>query len=185
MSLLRTYQGTQDYRDSLKSLLPLFVEAYQKSISSFSNKTFITFIDSKGNKTVKSFLEFDRDVKSTIGYLRKEVPAGVTVCIASENSYHFAKFIVAVLLEGIPLCVMNPDDGSERIKKKLQVFNENYFFICSKKYQLDFKKVFPKVFCIDEQIPDSIVEIKRPAKNLDEPFILVFTSGSTGYAKTV
>lgn len=157
---------------SLKNLTFLegsFFENYQKIISEQKTSVFVKCYSSEGKITKKSFEQFDMDVRRVIGVISTSFSPGAIIATKSDNNYFHLCYIMAILLSGRRLCLLNPSDNDTDSQKKLNLLKE-------KAYVIDVKDVadLPKV-----------AELASPQRNIFDDFIYVFTSGTTGDSKIV
>lgn len=189
-----TFSMGKSYRDRVQSqLLRLstrFGENYIQSVMENQNSPFFRFYEAvPKNPIEKTFVEFSKDVE----LVRKEIESKVkncsTIVVIQENSYELLVYVCAVLLEGRSLCLINPKEGQDRIQKKLlRIPSEAYVFVGEEFYdQIHLPNAkaesMRKSF---SSSGSSKIEIQTPKKfQEDQPFIFIFTSGTTGEPKVV
>ena len=153
----------------LKHLKGSFAENYKATISSAGAATFVKCYSGEGLVTEKTFFQFDIDVRRALKIIAASAPLDFIVCTKSDNNYFHLCFIMATLLSGRRLCLLNPSDSPEKKKKKINLLKEKNYIV--------------EVRSLDE---NDAVEAEIPAScNIFEDFIYIFTSGTTGESKIV
>lgn len=168
MSPLRTFNGVSFEEFQLRVLEPTFNESYAKSIKKNCDRIFVTVYKSDGTKIVRNFSEFDQDVERVCRVLLNKYRDVEVLATKAGNTYQHLVFIAAILKSGFQICPLNPNDPPEITAKKLNQLSEN----CKLLENLT--------------IPDSSYASEKPKpRQGNSAFVLVFTSGSTGYSKIV
>lgn len=157
---------------SLKNLTCVkgsFFENYQKIIFKEKTSIFVKCYLSDGTIVEKSFEQFDMDVRRAINVVTKNASLDTIVATKSDNNYYHLCYIMAILLSGRRLCLLNPMDSEADTQKKLNLLKEKTLLI--------------EVGAV-AGLPTA-EEIAHPQRNILDDFIYVFTSGTTGDSKIV
>src|SRR5262249_26499488 len=104
------------------------------------------------------------------------------IATVAGNTYDHVVFVLATLLEGLSLCPINPEDDPMRIKAKCEQLTTALSVWADKPDALKAAGVETNALQGSwEGYAPAVIDTKRGS----DPFIMVFTSGSTGYSKIV
>jgi acyl-CoA synthetase (AMP-forming)/AMP-acid ligase II len=175
MESLRAWQGLPSERPSLRTLAPRFSWAYDDSVARHRDQTFVVCYDARGVRTQKSYGEFDADVRAARAEVRAAREPGTEACATlAANTYPHLVFLGAILLEGLTLCPLNPDDPPARVRQKLAQLPP-----ATPVFGAGIEGARPLRWS-DGRDPGP-----PPDRAPDGAWISVFTSGSTGHSKVV
>ncbi len=172
----------------LQKLSTRFSENYLKILTEKGDSPFVQYFEGANCEPLeKTFQEFAFDVEEIRSDLRQLKKAFSTVLCIQENSYEILVHICAALLEGKSLCLINPKEGKERIHKKIQRIPLDSLIFVGEEYQaqlgLSGSRVMRKNFSTSHRSGLSVhPPVHFPS---DQPFIYIFTSGTTGEPKVV
>lgn len=172
----------------LQKLSTRFAENYRNMLSEKEDSPFVHYFEGASIAPLeKTFQDFAFDVEEVRKELRLANQVLSTVVCIQENSYEVLVHICAVLLEGKSLCLINPKEGKDRIHKKLQRIPSDSLIFVGEEFQnqlgLPDSKTMRKSFPTG---PQWDLRIHPPVHFLsDQPFIYIFTSGTTGEPKVV
>lgn len=148
-----------------------------------------TFIIDDINDRSVSYKRFFSECYGTAKYIQDNNP-GKSVIAVMENSYELALLYFAVMLTDKRVMVVDPQKGDDEIKGILKDIEQAGVFVDSGKEQLGdtIHQIlqYPDLDSFDdvEDIKDILLQSleKRDAK---QPYLVTFTSGTTGVTKGV
>jgi long-chain acyl-CoA synthetase len=153
----------------LKFLNPSLSKQAERVWRESANKIAIEWIGGAGAGISKTYAEFSADVQGARESIRARIHAEKIVATVAGNTYPHLVFIWATWLEGLTLCPLNPDEGPERVARKIRQLGAPSLMIGAANMAWAPARS-PRDF---EPFPES------------RPMNLIFTSGSTGYGKIV
>lgn len=166
-----SYQGRLFSEKELQFLKANFYLSYQQSILKNSHLEFIRTYGKDDSIISKTYSEFDLDVRKTIQHLFNE-PLDYEILVTIDgNRYEHLVLIVAGLLLGLQVAPMSPNDTPERIHRKISALGSRTKTI--------------KDFRLDESGMPANWPWPTIHRQPEDPFILIFTSGTTGHSKVV
>lgn len=167
-SNLYTYNNETFNSNSLRYVHNSFVENFIHSIQTNSKAVFLSIWDVK--KQEITYEELGRHVLGTAAYLLEEHSDSEVIVLASFNSYEFIVYILATLVSGKTLYLLDPRETTEFYEKATKEMVKTHSFIRN----LEIKN-------------NSYADIKKLKENInrDKDFIYIRTSGSTGKSKIV
>lgn len=146
-----------------------FNYSFSQSIEKNRDKVFASAYFADGTKIEKTFEQFGDDVLRAVKIVEETTAEKSIVITRSDNNYFHLCYIMAILLLDRRLCLLNPTDSDDETQKKTSLLKEPYTII--------------PVAALSESQPKA--GIPKQTKNLDDDFIYVFTSGTTGDSKIV
>lgn len=182
-SAYREWQGIPIEKSILTQIEPAFRFAYKRTVEQGGDKVCFTHYAADGRRLVKTFKELDRDVRRARQCLRQHASDKKAIATIAGNTYDHVVFIFAILVEGYSLCPINPDDDPIRIESKCKQLGESLSIWAEapELFQATRLKVRDiKEWCEFAEAPEAPEQARG-----DHPFIMVFTSGSTGHSKVV
>lgn len=161
-----------------------FRARFDDAVALFGAQSFVLQVASNGEECRRTFAEFRADVEAVRKVIWSEFDSVPVVATHAGNTYAHLVWIVAALLENKVLCPMNPNETLERTESKLASLRDSYRLVSIDEAAVQHLGARPMV------LPDGIVDEKEfraplPPRDPDSPFILIFTSGTTGYSKVV
>ncbi len=164
-----SYQGKPFTVSELTFSKLNFSDSYRKTVILFEKKTFVKVYSADGTFTERTFAEFNADVLKVFNTFIFEHPENSIIVTKSDNNYWHLCYIMAVLVSGRRLCLLNPNESADDTEKKLKLLAEPY-----------------TVLPIAEPVLSSNKnEIGKNERKYEDDFIYVFTSGTTGNPKIV
>ena len=163
----------------LRVLSSSFRKSFERAVADHAGRPFVTVYGARDVESRVTFAQFENHVRLA-GHRLNELSQGErTVVTVAKNSYEHLVFIAATILTGRTLCPINPDEGPERIAKKISDLGEPALVMVGETQLL-------------EPLGGHALQIGGDAGvdtwsdfPADRPMVLIFTSGSTGYAKIV
>ena len=160
-----------------------FEKSYFKVINQQTDKMFLIFVDDAGTRNRYTYNQFNCDVDKVIDVITVlDAKNSFEACIfLSENSYELIVYIFAVLLSGKIAIFINPNEDDIYIEEQIKKISSTRLILSDR----------PRSHCQSTimSIPDKInfskKTKKRKVKNINNDFIYVLTSGSTGQSKFV
>jgi len=160
-----------------------FRHSYEHAIHSANPNSKIGSYLSPENGRSVGFKEFDTLVKNAAHALDEDGPNKKLIVTIAGNSLQHMAYIVAALLTGRSVCLINPQEGVERIQQKISSLNEDCLVVTDQQDSQWRQSLNAQPMRLDSAPTNGNVRwVDFPA---DRPFILIFTSGSTGYSKIV
>lgn len=163
-------------------LAPSFADSFHAVIARYAKKKFVVCVDSAGGRREGTFGEFSADVAKVRALLEPERRHAKVLALIDHNSYENMVFACAAWLEGFTLCPLNPEEGRERIAKKLAQLGEPATVWALPKVMAEFAGL---VAVQPLRIPSSGDAGAAKPFLPEQPMVLIFTSGSTGASKVV
>lgn len=179
---LRSWQGKTSPGDVLQFVGPDFATNYFSAVARFATAPFLTAVSGDGKTMTKTFAEFHNDVSRVRAVLHVTFRDDRSICLVSQNSYPFAVFAAAILLERISLCLLNPLESEDRLAEKISALSSQ---VC---LQPELAEKFPRLAknALPMVVPhEGDQRAVRTAPFGEKAFVLIFTSGTTGYSKVV
>ncbi|MGE5084817.1 MAG: class I adenylate-forming enzyme family protein [Bacillota bacterium] len=178
---LYTVDGEPFNERSLQYLKASFEESYSVAIQKYAQLPFLKVYGKERQFLDKTFAEFHGDVERVRCYLLSDFLDCEVIITVDNNTYENIVFMTAAILGGFTLSPLSPNDGGERISRKIKQIGRKYSLFVGKNFQaLRLEKSHSL------EIPTNSYEFQankiRP-KNVAA--ILIFTSGTTGYSKIV
>lgn len=184
--MIHNYQGREFSAAELHYLQPSFSKSYLASITKNFEKEFLHLYDDNGGESVKTFGRFATDVDS-VRILIASTPAGSLIVCVDGNSYEYLVYAIATLIEGRSFCPISPSEGSERLNQKLNQLPQNFrLFVGKSHVALPRSRPFDTMAIPKTDLLSQAGAV-RPAVDFvtGQPFIYIFTSGTTGRSKIV
>lgn len=160
---------------------PEFGANVERAFLTFGPREFLALYPKDGPVRRATLTEFAADVNRVRGLLRREKePAHTVVCVGG-NTYEMLAFLTAALLEARTTCPLNAADHPERIAAKIESLGETATVFAPAGHALVLSGEARAM-----AIPAELTSAAPPARfRPGQPFILIFTSGTTGRAKIV
>lgn len=169
--------------NSFVFLKPNFRACYEHAILSASSSARICAFPSPHISQAASFKEFDLHVQNAAHHINEVAQSKKLVVTAAGNSLEHMVYIVAALLTGRSVCLINPQEGLNRVRQKVTSLNEECAIFVDREAETWKDEIGACDMNLDSAAPVRKASwVDFPS---DRPFILIFTSGSTGYSKIV
>ncbi|MBK7891877.1 MAG: acyl--CoA ligase [Bdellovibrionales bacterium] len=161
-----------------------FRERFDDAVAQFGARGYILQVAPQGQECRRTLIEVKSDVDAIRVLIRKKFNAVSTIATHAGNTYSHLVWIVATLLENKVLCPMNPNETPERTASKLASLGDSYRLVSDDEETVRLlgadRMVIP-----EGDVDTAILKTALPPRDPDMPFILIFTSGTTGYSKIV
>lgn len=161
-----------------------FRERFDDAVVQFGSRGFILQVAARGQECRRTLAEFKSDVDAVRILIRRTFDGVSVVATLSGNTYVHLVWIVAALLENKTLCPMNPSETLERTESKLLSLGDSYRLVTGDEATGRRLGAEPMVVPGGD-VDTTILKAPLPPRDPDMPFILIFTSGTTGYSKVV
>jgi acyl-CoA synthetase (AMP-forming)/AMP-acid ligase II len=167
--LLHSFQGQTFAELHFETLEKSFFQSYENAIHRYAEKIFVKTYPITGPSIEKTYKEFEADVKKVMQLLLKNFSGYSILTTKAQNTYQHLVYICAILNSGFKFCPLNPNDSIQKQKQKLSQLGDSVYLF------------------EDLEIPVDEVstDLPRKSRDVNEAFIFVFTSGSTGHSKIV
>jgi acyl-CoA synthetase (AMP-forming)/AMP-acid ligase II len=177
--MLRDWQGGPFDAEKLRYLEGDVATSFDRVCREHAARDFVHWIASDGHHEVWTYTRFAAEVHATRGWLATfELPRGVTICTLDGNTPRHLATIVAVMLSGYSLALVDPREVTYSLEKKLAAIPGLALVISDRADTPSScrRAAFPS--------PGGRAAVSPPAPAA--PVLLrVLTSGSTGYSKVV
>lgn len=179
----REWQGIPVDQSILSTIEPAFRTAYKRVIEEGGDRVCFTHYAADGRRVVKTFKELDQDVRKARQCLRAHAPDKKAIATIAGNSYDHVVFIFAILVEGYSLCPINPEDDPVRIQTKCKQLGDSLAIWAEAPEAIKTSGLEVRDIKEWRDFNEAADDPERPRGK--HPFIMVFTSGSTGHSKVV
>lgn len=166
-----SYQGRFFSKKEIHFLAADFYQSYQQSIIKNSPLEFIRAYSNDHSVVSKTYSQFDLDVRKTIQHLLNETLNYDILVTIDKNRYEHLVLIVAGLLLGLQIAPMSPNETEERLSRKISILGNRTKTI--------------KDFKLDDSVAPATWPWPTITRRNEDPFLLIFTSGTTGHSKVV
>lgn len=161
-----------------------FRQRFEAAVLNFGDMDYLLQVAANGQACRKTFSQIGTDVETVRAQIRSQFSGYGILATHAGNSYPHLVWMLAILLENKILCPMNPRETLERTTSKLAMIGEPFLLVSEDVRAVQQLAASPMVIPgIGAATLNSQDEL--PARDPDAPFILIFTSGTTGHSKIV
>lgn len=172
---LRRFQNQNWTPGSLHFLLPTFVENIETTFQKFGDRRFVTAIgDGSAAAVDRTYSEFQVDVTTVLEKI-KTINAPTIINLGTNTYSHMAQ-IMATLLSGKTLALINPRETPSQIARKTSQLG-----VVATMTEQETAELL-RVARTTTRSKESRIELLTPPNQIAAQ---VFTSGTTGYSKVV
>ncbi len=173
------FHGQSFNSTSLRYLKATFLENFLATCSLNESKIFLSVADSENREFTYSHLREDV-LKTTTLILSQNTDAEV-IAVSAHNSYEMIVFILATLVSGKTLYLLDPRENPNFYKNALQDLGKTYILFADDLLGKPAEAILMQL----SDLPSTSAEILLSFVNPEQDFIYVRTSGSTGKSKIV